>query len=100
MARYNWRANTKSYRAEFVRSTSDVGLYNDLFIQASILYQDDDAKKFEDVNTDSLYYYLGFMQNIAVLDNAQWRFRFGYQDFVEVSAINNIDTRFEINYFF
>ncbi len=100
MARYNWRANTKSYRAEFVRSTSDAGLYNDLFIQASILYQDDDAKKYEGINTDSFYYYFGLMQNLAVLDNAQWRFRLGYQDFVEEKSINNIDTRFEINYFF
>ena len=100
MARYNWRANTKSYRVEVVRNTSKVGLYNDLYVQASILYQDDDEKKYSGVNTDSLYYYLGFMQNVAFLDNAQWRYRLGYQDFVEVSEINNIDTRFEINYFF
>ena len=102
MARYNWRANTKSYRAEFVRSTSDIGLYDDLFVQASILYQDDDEHKFSETNFDSLYYYLGLMQNIAFLDNAQWRYRFGYQQFLDhdVSQIDNIDTRFEINYFF
>jgi len=109
MARYNWKANTKSYRLEVVRNTSDSGLYSDLFIQASILYQDDDEhKRFHPdieelgIDTDSIYYYLGLMQNIAFLDNAQWRFRFGFQDFLdaETTEINNVDTRFEINYFF
>ncbi len=109
MARYNWRANTKSYRLEFVRNTSSVGLYNDLFVQASVLFQDDDEHKRihpvtdePGVDADSIYYYLGLMQNIAFLDNAQWRYRFGYQDFLEAETteINNIDTRFEINYFF
>lgn len=102
MGRYNWRANTKSYRVELVRSTSDAGLYNDLFLQASVLYEDDDEHKFSETNFDSLYYYIGFMQNVAFLDNAQWRYRFGYQQFLDhdVSQINNIDTRFEINYFF
>jgi len=102
MARYNWRANTKSYRLEVVRSTSSIGLYNDLFVQASILYQDEDAQKRSGIDFDSLYYYLGLMQNISFLDNAQWRYRLGYQDYrdPEASGINNIDTRFEINYFF
>lgn len=100
MARYNWRANTKSYRLELVRKTSDIGLYNDVFIQTSIMFQDDDYKKFDGNNLDSMYYYIGFIQNINFLDNAQWRFRVGYQDFVEISQINNVDTRFELNYFF
>ena len=102
MARYNWKANTKSYRAEFVRSTSGIGLYNDLFVQASILYQDNDEKKSILQLDDSIYYYVGFMQNIAFLDNAQWRFRVGFQDFLDAQTteINNVDTRFEINYFF
>ena len=102
MARYNWRANTKSYRLEVVRKTSDIGIYNDIFIQASVMYEDDDAKKYDGINVDSVYYYIGFMQNVDFLDNAQWRYRLGYQDFLGdyASQINNIDTRFELNYFF
>jgi len=100
MARYNWRANTKSYRLEVVRNTSLVGLYNDIYIQASVMYQDDDINKYEGIDTDSIYYYIGFMQNIEFMDNAQWRFRFGHQNFAKLSDINNIDTRFELNYFF
>ena len=100
MARYNWRANTKSYRLELVKNTSSVGLYSDTHIQASIMYQDDDINKYADIDTDSYYYYIGFMQNLDFLDNAQWRYRFGYQDFVSSTQVNNIDTRFELNYFF
>ena len=100
MGRYNWRANTKSYRAEFVRCTSTDGIYNDVYVQASILYQDQDASKYDGVNLNSFYYYAGFMQNLAALDNAQWRFRLGYQDYVEENGLDNVDARFEINYFF
>jgi len=112
MARYNWKANTKSYRAEFARSTSDIGLYNDLFIQASVLYQDNDETKTALQLDDSLYYYIGFMQNVASLDNLQWRYRLGYHQFLNTDSkqfaetefndtdLNNLDTRFEINYFF
>lgn len=100
MARYNWSANTKSYRIELVRNTSSIGLYNDVYIQASVMFEDKDADKNSGADKDSFYYYIGFVQNVEFLDNAQWRYRFGYQDFVETSQVNNIDTRFELNYFF
>jgi len=119
MARYNWKANTKSYRAEFVRCTSTDGVYNDLFVQASVMYQDSDAAKSDATKTglnydNSLYYYFGLMQNIAALDNMQWRFRIGFQQYLHSDAtklddkgnlfsdsdLNNLDSRFEINYFF
>lgn len=100
MARYNWNANTKSYRIELVRDTSSIGLYNDAFIQASIMFEDKDEVKNSGADKDSLYYYIGFVQNAKFLDNAQWRYRFGYQEFVDSAQINNIDTRFELNYLF
>ncbi len=114
MGRYNWKANTKSYRAEFVRGTSTDGIYNDIYVQASVMYQNNDAKKTGLNYDNSLYYYFGLMQNIAALDNMQWRFRIGYQQFLNSgsrvakitptthkdSDFNNLDTRFELNYFF
>ena len=114
MGRYNWKANTKSYRAEFVRCTSTDGIYNDVYIQASLMYQNSDERKSALQLDDSLYYYVGFMQNIASLDNMQWRFRLGYQQFLNTDSkrlnqeniefqdtdLNNMDVRFEINYFF
>ena len=114
MARYNWKANTKSYRFEVVRCTSTDGIYNDVYVQASVMYQDNDETKTLIGTDNSLYYYVGLMQNIAALDNLQWRFRLGYNQYLDsdkawvdsegVSRVdtdfNNLDTRFEINYFF
>jgi len=114
MARYNWKANTKSYRLEVVRCTSTDGIYNDVYVQASIMYQDNDETKTLVGTDNSLYYYVGLMQNLASLDNMQWRLRLGYNQFLDSdtkwldsnnvervdSDFNNLDARFEINYFF
>jgi len=100
MGRYNWRANTKSYRLEVVRSANSEGIYRDIFIQASILYTDGDDDKIG-IN-DEIYYYIGFVQNIPSMVNLQWRLRLGYADYVDTTAsdFNNLDSRFEINYLF
>ena len=94
MARYNWQANTKSYRIEVVRNANKTGIYKNTFIQASILHTDaDENKGYFDEN----YYYLGFVQN--PLDNLQWRLRLGYQDTKKVDA-DGLDSRLEFNYLF
>jgi hypothetical protein len=100
MGRYNWRANTKSYRLELVRNANSQGIYKNLFIQASVLYTDGDESKVG-IN-DELYYYIGFVQNIPSLVNLQWRLRVGYADYLDTlaSKLNNLDSRFEINYLF
>jgi len=107
MARYNWRANTQSYRIEVQRNANLTGIYNDMYIQASILYTDADESK--DIvgetrahRLDEIYYYAGFVQNIKSLDNLQWRLRLGYTDYVheEDSKFDNLDGRFELNYLF
>lgn len=99
MARYNWRANTKSYRLEIVQNANNVGIYNNRFVQSSILYVDADESKNE---KDYIYYYLGFVQNVASLPNMQWRLRLGYVSYVDSndSDYNDLDSRFEINYLF
>jgi len=77
MARYNWMANTKSYRIQLQINQNKTGIYKDLFVQTSILHTDaDEDKGFYDEN----YYYLGFIQNIPSMLELQWRFRLGYQD--------------------
>ena len=96
MARYNWMANTKSYRIELARNTNKRGLYKDMFIQMSILHTDADEAK---GNFDENYYYLGFVQNIPTLENLQWRLRLGYNDTEKVDA-DSLDGRCEINYLF
>jgi len=96
MARYNWMANTKSYRIELTRGGNKRGIYTDLFIQASILHTDaDESKGYFDEN----YYYIGFVQNVPGLVELQWRLRLGYND-TEKSGADSLDGRFELNYLF
>jgi len=97
MARYNWQANTQSYRLELTRNDNKTGIYEDVFIQASVLYTNADEDK---DNADEMYYYLGFIQNIPSMVDLQWRLRLGYVDYTDNSEFNDLDARFEINYLF
>jgi len=96
MARYNWKANTKSYRIELVRNGNSKGIYSNLYTQMSVLHTDADESK---GGFDENYYYAGFVKNFPSLDHMQVRFRIGYQDTEEIDA-DGLDTRFEINYQF
>ncbi|MEA3521512.1 MAG: hypothetical protein U9R50_00915 [Campylobacterota bacterium] len=102
MGRYNWRANTQSYRLEMQRNANKKGIYKDLFIQASILYTDADEEKIGYHSLDEVFYYLGFVQNVPSLVNLQWRLRLGYATYLDSddSDFNNLDARFELNYLF
>jgi hypothetical protein len=96
MARYNWMANTKSYRIEVQRAANKTGIFTDLFVQASILHTDaDESKGYYDEN----YYYIGFVNNLPSLVELQWRLRLGYNDTKKPDA-DSLDGRFEINYLF
>lgn len=96
MARYNWMANTKSYRIEVIRNGNSKGIYKDIYTQMSILHTDaDESKGYWDEN----YYYMGFVKNFPTLDNMQVRLRLGYND-TELSDFDSLDARFEINYQF
>ena len=96
MARYNWMANTKSYRIELQRAANKTGIYSDLYVQASVLHTDaDESKGYYDEN----FYYIGFVHNIPSLVDMQWRLRLGYND-TEKENADSLDARFEINYLF
>jgi hypothetical protein len=96
MARYNWKANTKSYRAELSINANQNGVYKDLFIQLSALHTDADEQKGE---YDENYYYAGFIQNIPCMTDLQWRLRLGYTDTKKRDA-DSLDARLEFNYLF
>ena len=96
MARTNWIANTKSYRAEIVINDNKSAVYKDVMMQISALHTDADELKGQ---FDENYYYAGFTQNIPSMPELQWRFRIGYQDTKKVDA-DTVDTRFELNYLF
>jgi len=99
MGAYNWKANTKSYRLEVVRNANKTGVYKNMFIQASVLFNDYDEDK---GLSDQMYYYIGFVQNLPSLPQLQWRLRLGYGDFTEapLDKYDFLDSRFEINYVF
>ena len=94
MARYNWQANTKSYRIELVKNANDTGVYKNVFIQTSVLHTDaDESKGYYDEN----YYYVGLVQN--PLPQLQYKLRLGYQD-TEAADADGLDGRLEFNYIF
>ena len=96
MTRYNWVANTKSYRAELSINGNKTGVYKDVFMQLSVLHTDADEAKGQ---YDENYYYAGFVQNLPFMQDLQWRLRLGYTDIQKVNG-DNLDGRFEINYLF
>lgn len=96
MARYNWMANTKSYRIELQLNNNKTGIYKDVFVQASVLHTDADENK---GLFDENYYYVGFVQNLPMMPELQWRLRLGYNDTKKTDA-DSLDARFELNYLF
>jgi len=100
MGIYNWRANTKSYRLEVVKGANAKAVYIKPFIQASLLYVDTDESK--SILEDSIYYYIGLVQNIPSMQELQYRVRLGYRDFIgDASVVSNYtDARLELNYLF
>lgn len=96
MARYNWIANTTSYRIELTHGANKSGVYKDLFTQFSILHTNADESKGQ---YDENYYYAGFVQNLPMMPELQWRLRLGYADTEKVYG-DNFDGRFELNYLF
>jgi hypothetical protein len=105
MGRYNWFANTRSYRIKLTRNANSTGIYKDLFTELSVLYTDADENKYVTIGNvnlkyaDQIYYYAGFVQNLPSMPELQWRLRLGYND-TELEGWDNLDARFELNYLF
>lgn len=102
MGRFNWRANTTSYRIMLDKMSKVLGIYEDVYTQAAVLYTDGDDDKRGVHVQDELHYYLGLVQTIPTLLELQWRLRFGYTHYLDedASQFDNLDARFEINYLF
>ncbi len=98
MGRYNWRANTKSYRIAIKHNAKQNSNFQKLYTEISILHVDEDESK-NLIAMDYNYYYTGFIKSIPQVKNLQWRLRFGYQD-TELKELDNLDSRFELNYLF
>ncbi len=101
MSRYNWYADSRSYRAQFTAKTNMTPALKDLNIELSAVHTDNDIAKGW---TSENYYYVGLMQNLPALPQFQWRIRIGYDDILNgaSNAANNdnLDSRLEFNYLF
>ena len=108
MARYNWFADSRSYRVQLSINTNATGVYKNIFIQTSALHTDNDASK--GLPSEN-YYYVGLIQNLPSMPQFQWRLRVGYDDILTnttsgkqvvtgLAANDNLDTRLEFNYLF
>jgi len=92
MARYNWEANTKSYRILLKHAASKTKNS----IEGSFLHTDADENKGE---FDQDFYYLGCIFKTAKDMDLSWRLRLGYTDSQQTDA-DSLDGRLEINYLF
>ena len=106
MLRYNWYANSRSYRVQLTINTNKTGIYKNLSVNLSALHTDNDAAK---GLLSENYYYVGLIQNLPSMPQLQWRFRVGYDDILTQHATgvtttstynDNLDTRVEFNYLF
>jgi len=99
MGIYNWKANTKSYRAFISKGSNKSGNYKDALYIFSLLYLDEDTKKGQE---DSMYYYAGIVKNLQSYPELQYRVRLGYRDFYNdaYSSKDYLDARLEFNYLF
>ncbi len=99
MGIYNWKANTKSYRAFISKGSNKSGDYKDALYIFSLLYLDEDTNKGQE---DSMYYYAGIVKNLQSYPELQYRVRLGYRDFYNdaYSSKDYLDTRLEFNYLF
>lgn len=99
MGIYNWRANTKSYRIELVKGDNKTGIYKNGYFQTSVLYIDGDKTKAE---SDKMFYYFGYVKNLASAPEFQYRLRLGYNQYIQDDSAKTdfIDSRLELNYTF
>ncbi|WP_345991142.1 OprD family outer membrane porin [Sulfurimonas sp. HSL-1716] len=100
MARYNWYADSRSYRIQMTLNKNKTGVYKDPYIELSALHTDNDAAK--GLYSEN-YYYAGITQNFPSMPELQWRFRIGYDDVLKTPTTtvdDNLDTRLEFNYLF
>ncbi|HIC43572.1 MAG TPA: outer membrane porin, OprD family [Sulfurimonas sp.] len=99
MARYNWIANTQTYRLLGSYDFEKANIVDGLRTVTSLSYEDyDEAKLGEKV--DARLYYVAFIKDIQAVPNLSFRFRAQWVDLVSNEQIDNGQMRLEVNYLF
>lgn len=98
MARYNWIANTQTYR---LRGTYDFGkadVVKGLRTYLSFTRENYDEEK--NIGLDANIYYFGLIQELQEIPNLSLRFRTEYVERVAASTDDHAEVRMELNYLF
>ena len=98
MARYNWVANTKTYRLRYAYDFGKANIIDGLRTYASFTVEDYDEGK--TTRNDADLYYLGAIQTIKSVPNLSARVRMQHVNEKNDFSINHNELRMELNYLF
>lgn len=98
MARYNWVANTKTYRARYAYDFSKTNIIEGLRTYVSFTVEDYDESK--TVRNDADLYYLGAIKKISSVPNLSARVRLQHVNEKNEDSVNHNELRMELNYLF
>ena len=98
MARYNWVANTKTYRLRYAYDFGKGKIIEGLRSYFSYTVEDYDEKKTP--RNDAYLYYMGLIKEIKTVPNLSARLRMQYVDETKEASIDHSELRMELNYLF
>lgn len=98
MARYNWIANTKTYRLRGAYDFSKADIIEGLRTYLSYTYENYDEAK--SLRNDAYLYYLGAIKEIESVPSLSARLRMQYVDEQNSERIDHTEVRMELNYLF
>ncbi len=98
MARYNWIANTESFRLRSTYNFDKANIVKGLKTYLSFTHEDFDESKNE--GKDANVYYFGLIHDVQSVSNLSFRFRSEYVEQTAVDTNNHAEMRLELNYLF
>jgi hypothetical protein len=98
MARYNWIANTETWRLRFAYDFNKANQVKGLRTFASFTRENYDSQKIASLANFTNVYYFGLIQNIT--PEASFRFRSSYVDERNAELPDHSEVRLELNYLF
>ncbi len=98
MARYNWLANTESFRLRGTYDFDQANIVSGLQTYLSFTREDYDEVKY--TGLDSNVYYFGLIQELEKVPNLSLRFRTEYVERLAASSDDHAEVRMELNYLF
>ena len=98
MARYNWLANTETFRLRASYSFDKANIVKGLKTYLSFTHEDFDESKNEGL--DANVYYFGLIHDVQSVANLSFRFRSEYVQQTAADTNDHSEIRLELNYLF